>query len=493
MLFRLLAALAVAASLAPAHVGVREVYFDGLAGPYPLNIVIVPPRVIPGVAEIYIKAEAGDLRQLRVTPMTLTGAGSKYPPTPESAVPDSKTPNFWRSSVWIMTPGSWQVRVLASGDRGEGALSVPIAAASDKVAEMDPTIGRILAVLISLLVIGAVGIVGAAVSEAALPPGATPLSGRRLWLIRGVSLAAASAVLWLGWQWWDAEAKAYAASLYKPLAMDVEQAGSKLTIRLRHTGWYQNKKLDGFLEEHGHRMHLFGISETQPRALLHLHPVAIVANEFAFQLPQVPAAPYRFFADIVHPNGFAETVSARATLKATNSTPASQPPDDSALLFPVSTFANRDFTLANGWKVEFKPDFNSLQTGQTRSTGELSQPLRLGTGHLRFRVLDRDANTVKNLRPYLGMAAHLIVFRQDFRIFAHLHPAGTPSMSAVNLGMATLGLSLAPNESGHYSMANPDGAFDFPFGFTETGNYTAVLQFRDSQKIFSAHFDFSIR
>lgn len=478
MILRLCFLLSFAAALLSAHVGVNEVYLESLAGPYPLHVVIRPPSVIPGVAEIEVRGLAKDIQSIRLTPMTLTGAGAKYPPTPESAIRSQQDPQYWTGSVWIMAPGSWQIRFLVQGARGEAALSVPVLAASNKVARMDPPMAWILILLIALLVAGAVGIAGAAVAEARLAPGETSISPRKLFLTRALSLALAAGVLWLGWQWWESESQAYAATLYKPLAMDVNQDGAKLSVKLRHTGWFQSKSLKNLLEEHGHRMHLFLIREASPGALYHLHPVSQSQAAFEFALPALTSGAYRVFADIVHANGFAETITSRTQLNSVFPQVSSIPPDDAGLDFAKLAPSGRDYPLTNGWKVRFLPT-NELALGR---------PIKL-----HFLVLDGEGNVVKNLRPYLGMQGHLIIFRKDYSVFAHLHPAGTPSMSALEIASRSLGLAPPADETFHSPNTSTEGDLSFPFGFTNPGQYHAVLQFRDSKQIYSAVFDFYIQ
>lgn len=470
--------LLCSAALVSAHVGVNEVYLESLAGPYPLHVVIRPPSVIPGVAEVEVRGLAKDIQSIRLTPMSLTGAGSKFPPTPEAAIQSKLDPQFWTGSVWIMAPGSWQIRFLVQGARGDAALSVPVLAASNKVARMDAPMAWILIVLIALLVVGAVGIAGAAVAEARLAPGETETSSRQLLLTRVLSLLLAAGVLWLGWQWWEGESQAYAATLYKPLAMDVTQDAAKLSVKLRHTGWFQSKSLENLLEEHGHRMHLFLIHDASPGALYHLHPIGQRQALFDFQLPAIPGGPYRVFADIVHANGFAETLLSRTQLQTVTASTIDPATDDAGLDFLNPGSPDRDYSLPNGWKVRFLSP-KDLSTGK---------PIKL-----HFQILDGQGNTVKNLRPYLGMPGHLIVFQKDYSVFAHLHPAGTPSMSALEIASRGLNISVFGPDSSHAINTSTEGDLSFPFGFNKVGDYRAVLQFRDSKQIYSAVFDFYVR
>ncbi len=53
-----LSVLLVAAT-ARAHVGSPNVFFDGNAGPYPVRVIVRPPEVIPGVAEVTVRLRGG--------------------------------------------------------------------------------------------------------------------------------------------------------------------------------------------------------------------------------------------------------------------------------------------------------------------------------------------------------------------------------------------------------------------------------------------------
>src|ERR1700760_3940937 len=101
----LLALLTVAAQ---AHVGNPDIYFEGNAGPYRLFVAVRPPVVIPGVAEIEVRSRSADVRELRVVPLPLTGAGVKFPPVPDKLTASAQDPQFFTGSVWLMTHGSWQ-------------------------------------------------------------------------------------------------------------------------------------------------------------------------------------------------------------------------------------------------------------------------------------------------------------------------------------------------------------------------------------------------
>lgn len=59
--------------LAAAHIGSPNVLFDGNAGPYPVRVIVRPPEVVPGRAEVIVRVTAPDAQ--RVDPSGLLARG----------------------------------------------------------------------------------------------------------------------------------------------------------------------------------------------------------------------------------------------------------------------------------------------------------------------------------------------------------------------------------------------------------------------------------
>src|SRR5713101_437781 len=126
-----------------AHVGSPDVFYEGKAGPYPLFVTIRVPQVIPGVAEIQIRSESGDVRAIRVVPMRLAGPGSNLPPTPDLAVQSKDDPQFFTASLWLMESGALQVRVQVDGAQGEGEVSVPVPSSAQRTLPMQKSLAAL--------------------------------------------------------------------------------------------------------------------------------------------------------------------------------------------------------------------------------------------------------------------------------------------------------------------------------------------------------------
>src|ERR1700735_1546432 len=106
----LLLMLLVAAPLAQAHVGSKDVFETVHAGPYTLYVTVRPPNVIPGVATVEVRSSGAAVTSLKVAPLLLTGEASKHPPTADIMQASTADPAFYTASVWMMAGGTWQVR-----------------------------------------------------------------------------------------------------------------------------------------------------------------------------------------------------------------------------------------------------------------------------------------------------------------------------------------------------------------------------------------------
>ena len=288
---RLLSVFLLAAASAFAHVGSPDVFYEGLAGPYHLLVTIRAPSVIPGVAEIEVRSAANDVDVVHIVPTPLTGPGAKFAPVPDLAQRSKDDPQFFTGSLWMMTSGSWQVRVTAEGAKGKGQLSVPVPALSSSTKGMDAPIGIVLAALGLLLLAGAVSIVGAGVREGQLEPGLTPDPARvrRSRWVMALTAVFVLALAGLGGLWWKSEAGEYDKHIFKPLQMsatlDSRENGERLMLRLTDPGWARWRKVDDLVPDHNHLMHLYVIGLPEMDRVWHLHPDRVEAGLFAKDLP----------------------------------------------------------------------------------------------------------------------------------------------------------------------------------------------------------------
>jgi hypothetical protein len=486
--------LAAAALLTPpyarAHVGSPDVYADGSAGPYRLAVVIRPPLVIPGVAEVEVRAESPGVRSIAITPLALVGDAAKYPPAPDLMKTTTADPAWFTGQLWIMAPGSWQIRFHVSGTSGDGVWSVPLPAAAMGTRSMQPALGFLLSLLGALLVAGMTGIVGAAAREAQLAPGAAPSPSRlraaRIAMM--VTFCLLVTLVLLGNWWWRTDAADYASEVYKPLTMQAAlQNGSTLDLTLRDPGWFRERRLDDFIPDHNHIMHLYMIRWPQMDVVFHLHPDQVASGEFRLGLPTLPAGEYRLYADVVHASGFPETAVAAMRLPALAGRPLAG--DDAggqtSAVRPGAAPAAR-FVLPDGYIMVWdQPAAFPARAPQT----------------FRFTLLDSAGHPPPDMQLYMGMTGHAAFIKTDGTVFAHIHPSGTMAVAALMMAQsqneaqdqnarARIGTADTASMPGMaMDTANPPNTVSFPYGFPAPGQYRIIVQMKHGVTVETGIFD----
>jgi hypothetical protein len=480
--FFVLLALFVAVP-ATAHVGSPDVYADAQAGPYRLSIVIRPAQVIPGVADIEVRAQSPDVERITITPVPLTGEASAHPPVPDLMQQPSNDKSYFTGHLWIMATGSWQIRFRVSGAQGEHTVSIPLPATALATRTMQRGLGTLLALLGVLLVVGMIGIVGAAAREAKLPPGATPppANRRAARIAMAVTAVVLVAGVFLGNVWWKSEAASYAEYVYKPLEMNASlQAPATLHLQLHDPGWFSQRRLDDFIPDHDHLMHLYMIRWPQMDVVFHLHPQAGDAGVFNLALPSVSAGDYRLYADLVHKNGFPETIVGSITVPAIAGLPlagddatATAPPVTRQTAWPPR---DRIFRLPDGYAMIWKtPGKLVAQAPQS----------------FQFDLLDPSSKPASDEALYMGMLGHAAFVKTDGTVFAHIHPNGTMAMAA--LMMANPKQQMEATGSSMSGMAMPTehlpASVSFPYGFPSAGRYRIFVQMKHGSTVETGIFD----
>ena len=505
---RLVAALvAVFFALAPcwAHVGSPDVYFQGVAGPYHLIVTVRTPAMIPGLADLEIRSTEPGVTSIRVVPLYIVGAGSKYPPPPDPLVQSKDDPQFFSGKIWLMESGSWQVRVQVNGAQGAGEIAVPVPAAARNTLPMQKSLGVLLFALMALLVCAIIAILGAARREGTLEPGQAPepdQKRRGRFVMVGTAIVVL-AILFFGNRWWNFEALAKAsAMIYKPPLLNVSlEPGGKLVLRMDDSAWHIDRPetvMTKLIPDHGHLMHLFLIRTPQMDRFYHLHPQLSSGlqlkntNTFSVDPPQIPVGHYQVFADIVRESGFPDTMVAEidlpdipgVPLTGDNSEVATHPiPSDASL-----SSSNTDVTE--------KGDVDTLSDGY-RMVWERG-PIPLSANHflwLRFRLEDPQGKPATDVEPYMGMAGHAEIVRSDLSVFAHIHPDGSVAMAALELAQQNSGSSTATNASPSMTMSMQMPAnsmspeVSFPYGFPKPGEYRMFVQIKRAGRIETGVFD----
>lgn len=497
-LFLALAFALISTASAHAHVGNKDIYQTITAGPYKLFVIVRTPLVIPGVATVEVRATSASggapIRSISVTPLPLTGEASKHPPTSDAMKSSDADPNFFSGSLWIMAPGSWQVRFSIDGTSGPQTASVPVPAVPIATLQMQRPLGILLGILGLTLVLGFAGIVAAAAREARLAAGIDPTpSRRRRGLIAGfAAFAVAMAAVYLGGKWWNVEAADYAAGMFHNSQLRPTLSGNQLVLQIVAPDPTDGNSFhlignSELLTDHGHLMHLYAIRWPEMDAVFHLHPTPTGKRGFVEVLPSMPPGVYRLYADVVFLNGFPDTATATLTIPP-NMSSAPISGDDAGATPPAVSTTQLGTLLGPVYKL---PDGYTM-------TWDRPSTLAANTGYnLTFHLLDPHGEPASDVQPYLGMPGHAAFVKTDGTAFAHTHPDGSAAMPAVMLAEESSGLSM-PDMSG---MSSPDmssgdmsamGSMPsepvssnvaFPYGFPSPGRYRIFIQMKHGTTI----------
>jgi hypothetical protein len=479
-----LAILAVAVAMAAiarpafAHVGSPDVFYEGDAGPYHLFVAVRTPQVIPGVAEIDVRTNSNDVREITTTVAWMTGAGSKYTPVPDAAKQSKTDPRFFISSLWLMEYGSVRVLLKVNGTRGPAELSIPVASFGQSVLPMPKPLGALLLALVIGLGLGAISIVGAAARESRVEPGAeiSPKYRRRGLRAMAIMTLLVAAIFYGAFAWWNSDARAYTtrAKFFNSPKCAATLEGSRISIRPTDRLWLKTEKVEDLLPDHGHIMHLFLVRTPGLDRIWHLHPERTDQGTFEENLPSIEAGNYRVFADVVGRYGFPWTLV--GTIDMPNVAGAAIRGDDSdgSATSIAQTGDTTVSTLADGTRVVWMRDNSPLKA---------KLPMIL-----EFEVSDRDGTPASDLAPYMGMAAHAEIIRDDLSVFAHIHPSGSAPMASMMMANADM-----PGSSAMAGMKMPTEKIapeiSIPYGFPKPGHYRIFLQFKRADRIETAAFD----
>jgi hypothetical protein len=469
--------------IASAHVGSPDAFYEGDAGPYRIRVIVRPPGVVPGRADITVRLLRGSgLRSVLVLPLH-GGRPTAQDPPPDSAQRVPGSSDLYEAQLWLMDTGAYSIRVDVAGAAGSGMVLVPVNSIATRRLGFDTPLAIGLLGLGAFLFVGAITIVGAAVRESVLAPGMEPDAARRRrsWWIRLIVVPVLALALFGGKRWWDRDDAAHTASLYRPMDVKTTIAAGPahlLTLVITDSEWL-GRRFSPLIPDHGKLMHLFLVRDDLT-AFAHLHPLMIDSSTFRTSLPPLPPGRYRLYGDIVQENGFTQTLLDSVTLTGNRDPWKSLDPDDS-------------------WWEEAEA---RLEDGSTMTWMRDTAPIVAGRDlELRFVVRTKDGKPAP-LEPYMGMMSHAVIARGDGSVFVHLHPAGTISMasqlvytlrqSSDTAGVLASRITAAEKAAAPMaSMATEGeaGTVTLPYAFPQPGRYRIWVQVKVNARILTGAFD----
>ncbi|HEX7940063.1 MAG TPA: hypothetical protein VF483_13835, partial [Gemmatimonadaceae bacterium] len=452
--------------------------------------VVRPPEVVPGVAAVTVRVSSA-VKRVSIRPVYWR-AGSKGAPSADAMrlLPDrAKAPyeSFARTyvgSLWLMSRGAYSVDVIVDGDQGTASVLVPVASVATGRLALNSPLAALLVVLGAFLLTGLVNIVRKSAGESLLAPGKSlGEDGVRVSRIAtGIAVATIVIATFGGARWWDAVDGDYKRSLYKVSPLSLSLHDGVLAISASDTQFMPNGRPATYVPDHGKLMHLFLVSE---RAFAHLHPRADTAAvpSFTTPLPPLPAGTYHVFGDVVHETGFERTMVGSLQIPDKLPVAVRRDPDDGWFIGDAS--ASNSARLADG-------SIMSLSQGPAKPVA--GQELSLAV------TITDAAGKALAVEPYLGMAAHAAVIRDDGSVYIHLHPMGTVTGGAQDVFAAReRGDTTATGKLVAHDMATPmgmpapsAGAITFPYAFPKPGDYRVFVQVKRGGKVLTGAFALTV-
>ena len=468
--------------------GSPNVWYDGPAGPYGIRVLIRPPKVVPGLADIVVRVHGGAER-VTVAPARFD-TGDEGAPAPDIATRVAGDAESFSARLWLMARGPYRIVVTIEGARGKGTTIVPVMATAEQRLAMPRALAIVFLGASVFLFFGLISLVGAAVRESVLVPGEEPSQVRRQGARVAMMIAAPVAVLLLfgGWRWWNAVDNAHRSELDRPWKANAAVTRSAdgvrvLTLRITDSIWtnrYAPELARRFpqhtlIPDHGKLMHMFLIRESDLAGFAHVHPSTSDSTQFNVSLPALPPGPYRVFADIVLESGATHTLVTRAVLSDSVATGAAAAPVDA------------DDAAWSGAAL------GSLTTASTELPGgsvmRWSLPARIVAEQevdLTVEVAGGQG-TLASLEPYMGMPGHAMLQHEDGSVFVHLHPMGTVSIAAQQ-ALRTAGGTALPA-----SHAMPvESRITFPYAFPKPGRYRLWVQVKQSGQVLTGVQDVTV-
>jgi hypothetical protein len=493
---------------AGAHIGSPDVFYDGLAGPYPVRITIRMPGVVPGRAEISVQVAGDEAVAVSFAPIASYIAVSNAPPA-ETALAVPGETNLFIGELWLMTEAAYSIDVRVRGKSGEGAVQIPVNSIATRQLPLPPWLGGALLGLGLILFCGGIAIIAAAAGESMLPPGVLPGTAERRKYWKAVVSTTVIFVLLLigGRKWWKSEEANFRSRLieggWPDLAADLRVKDAQRILGLT-LGWDKPREL---ALDHGKLLHLFLVRQPNHDAFAHIHPVRTGDKTFDVAVPPLPEGDYEVLCDLTLAEGFSSTATNTVHIPAITGQPAAAPPmkpdpDDSwaadaAVAVRDNAGSDTICHLPGGQQVIWKahPASRAQQDAG-----------------LRFEVRDETGQPAV-LEPYMGMMSHAAVLRSDGRVFSHLHPSGNYSMAAQMVFDAKMAReggadgtrkgsspeaicgpvgSAAMAGMDHAKMGHAMSTITLPYEFPTAGNYRLWVQIKTGGRIMTAIFDTTV-
>ena len=486
------AGVACLAMVLSAHIGSPDVFYSGRVGPYDVRVIIRPPEVVPGIAQVTVHAPA-DVQRVSIRPV-FWRAGSRGAPAADETRRLEGARQTFEGSLWLMARGAYSVDVGVDGARGKANVLVPVASVATGRLALNPMLGAGLLGLAFILCAGLVNIVYKAAGESLVEASGQP-DPVRLRRARRVAAAAVPVIalaLFGGARWWNSVDKDYERTLYRAGRLNLALQGNTLRLVLPDTMWRGPRLPSALVPDHGKLMHLFLVRTEDARAFAHLHPLPVDTSAiptFVTRVPPLPAGTYNVYADVVHETGFERTLVGTLTL------------DESSSQRSTADGRREVADPADAWYVgdASREKTMKLEDGSTMQLEIVPNGLIQADREETIRVTVRDpSGKPAALEPYVGMSAHAAVVRVDGAVYVHLHPMGTITNAAQDVfaardrGDSTQTGSLRLAATHAMPATTAPASIEFPYAFPKSGSYRLFVQVKRNGRVLTGAFAITV-
>jgi hypothetical protein len=460
------------AALALGHVNSPHIFIEEQLGPYPAVVLVHMPPAIPGEAELQVRLqdrrpeEVPEVRIRQIPPQ-----GEAHAPDWIAAEPSSVDPSFFTAPVPLMVHGLWRVEVEVQGERGNGMTTLPIAARVARPRSMALLLSGGLVALVALLAGTLVQILrdlGRDAHRAATDPaGARDVRRGRWFAVAGLAaytlFVAFIAVSWRDFDRWIRFMAARSLTCELTVENPPAVAGKPLDLRLQVIG-RNGRPLERAIPDRGKMMHLVVVDRPGAGDLFHLHPHATGPGELRFRFTPPTEGTYELFGDLLLDSGEGDTVTASLEVD-----PGLDPPEITLEDGDDSRSAHADLVA----EPVGNPTSDAGDGLVMRWVGGTVPALEAGGfDRLEFELLDSEGRPVDRVEPYDGVAAQLMVLRDDFAVFSRVEPAGTVAGRSAAGGTDPVGSTVS-----------------FPYGFPQAGLYRLWVQMKRDGRVHTGVFD----
>jgi len=449
-------ALMLSAERVWAHVGSPDVYVRGDAGPYTIFVSVHPPVTVPGAAEIDVRSTDPAITAVNV----ISGDAGAV------SLKEFSQEQKFVGSAWVPAGARmWKLRVQVSGSRGAGEMLVPVTL---------PAVARTGERWLWPVGLGSAGALLLAMSAVMMRRRHVPLAEVRR---QGQDAAPAQrqmlvwmllmdGVILLGLCGWSVARAEQVRSLMPAMQIAMQDGGVMDLKLMRVAGGHE---LDDLALDHEHLMHLFLIRMPDMDVVLHLHPVVVNAGkdsaEFTETMPPMADGTFAIYADVVHGDGVAETVTSVAGLPMQVGHALMGDDSVGVVARGVGEGCGATAVLADGYRMMLACN-GSLKA----KTGLL----------LRVALVDAEGNVPADMTNYMGMGGHAAIVARDGSVFAHIHPMGTVMVASAMSSMVGMEMPVS-------------NVVEFPYGFPKAGEYRVFVQMKHGAVVETGAFDLSVQ